>query len=154
MFGALVALLVAGAAAWVAVEATRDETTATPRPDIEGTGGFVEPPEEEEWGDVHFTFEAERDDDDTFLNVYFVRDAPPSRILTAAKKCVKEYLPEHLGVSCYGFDTEEALEFAEPDPDTGGMEHRCWRAYFSDSDTAHKGTGVEAANLYETEGCP
>ena len=88
------------------------------------------------------------------LNVYFVTDASEGEILTAATDCVDEFSGDYYGVSCYGFDSEEALEFAEPNPENGGMTNRCWRAFFSDSEAADEGTGAKAGAQYEELDCP
>ena len=107
----------------------------------------MDPPREEDWGTVHFEYAIERDDEEV-LNVYFVaaESSSDEEILAGAKQCVKANLEDYFGASCYGFDTEEALVAANPNPQTGAMDYMCWRAFFSDSEVADApGKGVGPA---------
>ena len=128
---------------------------ASPAPGVVGTGGFLDVPEERDWGAVHFTFEGTRAEDD-FVSVYFVAQGSPRELYKAAQDCVQEHLrDDYYGASCYAFDSESALEVADPDPATGGMKAKCWRAFFSDSEEAAAGAGTTAGNAaYKEQGCP
>lgn len=150
---AIVAVVILGGGTWFLLSALDDsETTVTP--EVEGTGGFVDPPEEEEWGEAHFRFTIEVEGGE-HLNEYFIAEGTEGELLTQATDCVDAHLQEdYYGVSCYAFDSEDALEFAEPDVETGAMENLCWRAYYSDSEKAEEGTGAKAGAQYEEEGCP
>lgn len=158
----VVLVLAGGLGAWFLLGGDDEDETPSAQPTprsapttVPGTGGFVDPPEEEKWGTVHFRFEGERDDDEEVLSVYFVTNeiATDLEILTKAKQCVKRNLDEYFGVSCYGFDTEESLEAAEPNPQTGAMAFTCWRAFFSDSEVADK-PGKAVATGVTPEECP
>jgi hypothetical protein len=153
MITAIVVLLVLGAGVWFLMTSLDDSDTTTAAPEVEGTGGFVDPPKEESWGEAHFRFTVETEDGD-HLNEYFVAEGTEGELLTAATDCVEANADLYYGVSCYAFDSEEALEFAEPDPETGAMANLCWRAFYSDSDKADEGTGAKAGAQYEEEGCP
>jgi hypothetical protein len=49
-----------------------------------------------------------------------------------AEKCVQFYSDQDVDtVSCYAYESVEAVEAAEPDPSTGGVGELCWRSYFS-----------------------
>ena len=141
--------------------------TATPSPSP--SGGLFEEPEEFAWGDVYFQYRAETGGN-KFVNTYFLVDkaktSEKSELKTykAAKRCVREFLSDEefvdkfltqpeFGVSCYGFDSLKALEYANPSPVTGGMDHLCWRAFFSKSQIS-PGTGTSSGFQYEEEGCP
>ena len=127
---------------------------ASPPPTVVGTGGFLDVPEEREWGDIYFTFEGTRAEDQ-FVSVYFVAQGSPSELYQAAEDCVEEHLRgDYFGASCYAFDNENALEIADPDPATGGMKVKCWRAFFSDSEGATQGAGTTAGADYRKLGCP
>ena len=152
----MVVLLAGGLGAWFLIGSDDDDgdgtvaaSSSSPSASISapetvpGTGGFLGSPRDEEWGTVHFEYEIERDDDES-LNVYFVAEgASDQEILKRAKECVKANLEGYFGVSCYGFETEEALQAANPSDQTGAMDFPCWRAFFSDSQEANEpGKGV------------
>lgn len=153
----IVLVLLLGGGTWFAISTLNDDDS-TPERTAAGSGGFVDPPEEEAFGDVHFRFEIETDER-TLAKVYFVADGSEDELLAAAVDCVAYYTEgqadkDYSGASCYGFDDEEALDFAEPDVETGAMANLCWRAYFSSAGRVEDGTGRKAGAQYEKEGCP
>ena len=149
----LVVVALVGAAVWLLLGSDDEQTpTASPSP-ARGSGGFLDSPEEHNWGDIAFRFELEREEGSQ-LNVYFVTEGSDAEIFKDAKKCAKEFEDDYFSVSCYGFDDEEALEAADPDPETGGMANLCWRAFYSDSEAAAEGTGQKAEDIAEEQDCP
>lgn len=88
------------------------------------------------------------------LQIYFVGDGSTKAALRdGAERCSLFYLERFDSVTCYAFDSVDALEFAGIDPKTGGMENVCWRAYASIAGSSADTTGIEDGQ-YADEGCP
>jgi hypothetical protein len=178
---ALVVLLAAGGAgAWYLVNEADDDdddvdvttgvspsptasptATESPTPSPQPTASFLAEPETFPWGDVYYEFKT-TEDDESYLNVYFVSEIEEefldkeseAEIETAAKDCVEDLFAKNLfAVSCYGFHSLEALEYAAPSPENGSFEYLCWRA-FSSKSRVSVGTSARSGPQYEDQGCP
>ena len=70
-----------------------------------------------------------------------------------AEECVDFFGDEDVDtVSCYAYESEAAVEAADPDPSTGGVAELCWRSYFSRSSSGASG-GSETNPSYG-KSCP
>lgn len=169
----ILALLLAagGTGAWLLLQESEDDdgsgdVVATPVPSASAEtspspsppGGFLDEPEEYAWGEIHFRYTAIRSGK-RFANAYFLAEGAEAQIQAAAEDCVEEFLTgesfrlRYFSASCYGFDSLEALEYADPNPNTGGMANLCWRAFYSKSKES-EGSFDTSGSQYEEEGCP
>ena len=109
------------------------------------------------WGEVVLEVEQGAEDGTpNGISVYFVNEGRvgfSAEVLSCATVYSKKYGP----TSCYGFPSIEAFEFAEVDPETGGMKKKCWQAYYSVAGplkSTEKGTGAIDSGQAEELGCP
>ena len=71
----------------------------------------------------------------------------------AARQCAESFADEDVStVSCYGYESEEAVEEANPNESTGELENLCWRVYYSRAETGAEAEASENPN-YGAE-CP
>ena len=78
------------------------------------------------WGEV--LLEVEREPEG--INVYFSNEGRVG-FADLTLRCVERYRKDFDSVACYGFPSVEAFQVAEVDLETGGMEKKCWQAYYS-----------------------
>jgi hypothetical protein len=89
------------------------------------------------------------------FQAYFLADVSAAKMAKLAKQCVNSYFGEgYESVNCYGFNSQEAIDYAAPSTDYGaGMQHVCWTAFAGDA--VNSGTVGSANNeSYESEHCP
>lgn len=84
------------------------------------------------------------------LSIHFVA---PDLSDDSARACAKAFADEEVAtVSCYGYESEEAVEVANPNERTGELENLCWNVYYSRSETGAEAEATENSN-YGRE-CP
>lgn len=87
--------------------------------------------------------------------VHFVDERPGVDLYDLAKQCVfAEQDTGLLAAYCYGFDSEEDLEFAQIDTDNGGMLNLCYRAAFGISLALSFTEIPDNETVYGVSGCP
>ena len=71
----------------------------------------------------------------------------------SARACAEAFADEDVTtVSCYGYESEEAVDVGNPNERTGELENLCWNVYYSRSKTGAEAEATDNPN-YGDE-CP